>query len=62
MLAHTRVRGRNGADGRLKLSNSVVRHSIDCRGSTDWLGWARLLVELNLTKANLQEKDENVKY
>ena len=45
-------------------SNSLTqsaRHSIDCGGLTDWLGWARLLVELNLTKANLQDKDENVR-
>ena len=28
----------------------------------DWLGWVQLLMELNLTKSNLQDKDGNVKY
>ena len=49
MLAHTRVKGRSGAKGRLELSDSVVRHSI--AAGNRLTGWVRLgyFTELNLT-------------
>ena len=58
MLAHTRVKGRSGADGRLKLSSSIVCHSTAAEDRL--IGWAWLLRKIKSNYANLEDKDENV--